>query len=197
MLKDVLLSITLIIGIIAYIPYLKDVIFGNTKPHVYSWLIWAILNITFFSIQFNNNVGIVSFISLLTGIICTVIMLLGLGSGVRNITKTDGLFLLLALISAGLWIISKDALSSSILITLTNFFALLPTIRKSWFNPFEETLSTYIMTTTRTVLTLLLYDTYTIPTILPPVFGVTITILFCIMLIVRRKTFTNDIQSIV
>ncbi len=30
------------IGILAYLPYLKDIFAGNTKPHAYTWLIWLI-----------------------------------------------------------------------------------------------------------------------------------------------------------
>lgn len=187
MLRDTLTVVTILLGIFAYIPYLKDIIFGNTKPHIYSWLVWAILNITTFSIQFNNGAGPISFIYLMTGVICTVIMLFGLRDGVRNITKVDGLFLFLSLLSLGLWIVAKEPLISSILISIVIIVALLPTIRKSWFNPFEETISTYILSTVRTILTLSLLESYTLITLLSPVVGVTITVVFCAILIIRRR----------
>jgi hypothetical protein len=187
MLNNVLTIITIVLAFVGYIPYLKDIIFGNTKPHIYSWLVWTILNITLFSIQFNNGAGPISFIYLITGVICTVIMLFGIGDGIRNITKLDGLFLVLSLISLGMWVIAKEPLVSSILIALVNVMALLPTFRKSWFNPFEETLSTYILSTVRTVLTVFLLESHTIITMLSPVVGITITTIFCIFLIIRRK----------
>jgi hypothetical protein len=187
MLKDVLTILTIALGIVAYIPYLKDLIFGNTKPHIYSWLVWTILNITLFSIQFNNGAGPISFIYLVTGVICTVIMLFGIGDGIRNITKLDGLFLVLSLVSLGMWVIAKEPLISAILISIVNVVALLPTIRKSWINPFEETLSTYVLSTIRTVLTVLLFETYSLVTLLSHIVGIIITTIFCIILIVRRK----------
>lgn len=187
MLKDILTILTIALGIVAYIPYLKDLIFGNTKPHIYSWLVWTILNITLFSIQFNNGAGPISFIYLITGVICTVIMLFGIGDGIRNITKLDGLFLVLSLVSLGLWVIAKEPLISSILISIVNIMALIPTIRKSWINPFEETLSTYILSTIRTILTVYLFETYSLITLLSPLVGIIITTMFIIMLIVRRK----------
>ena len=40
----VLLSIiATCIAVISYIPYLKDIWTGRTKPHAFSWFIWALL----------------------------------------------------------------------------------------------------------------------------------------------------------
>lgn len=114
-------------------------------------------------------------------------MLYGIGDGIRNITKLDGLFLFLSLLALGLWVVANEPLISSILISIVNVVALLPTIRKSWLNPFEETISTYVLSTIRSVLTVYLFETYSLITLLSPVVGITITTIFCIMLVIRRK----------
>ena len=40
--KIILAIIATFIGIVAFFPYLKDTLNRKTKPHAYTWLIWAL-----------------------------------------------------------------------------------------------------------------------------------------------------------
>ena len=54
----------LIVGLIAsllvfvgYAPYIKDTLKGKTKPHAYTWFIWAFVTLAVFFFQYNGGGG--------------------------------------------------------------------------------------------------------------------------------------------
>ena len=55
--KPLIGGISVLIGFIGYVPYLRDTFIGKTKPHVFSWIIWAILEYTAFGIQIKEGAG--------------------------------------------------------------------------------------------------------------------------------------------
>ncbi len=183
---ELLTTFTIILSVAGYIPYINDTLKGKTKPHIYSWLVWSILNITTFGLQFSLGGGLISIVPLIVGIICSAIMIFGLKNGTRNITKLDGTFLALATLAIFLWIIIDQPLWSSILVSTIGVLGLLPTLRKSLKNPFEETLSTYVLSVVRYLLTLSLLQTSSLIAVLPPLSGTISISIFCSILIYKR-----------
>ena len=55
--KELLGAVAIIIGFISYLPYFRDIFKGKTKPHAFSWLIWAILTAIGFAGQISDNAG--------------------------------------------------------------------------------------------------------------------------------------------
>lgn len=53
--KQVLGVIAILLALIAYIPYIRDVLRRKTKPHVYSWFIWGFLSILIALLQFKKR----------------------------------------------------------------------------------------------------------------------------------------------
>ncbi len=50
-----LILFTAVITVYANTHYIVSIFQGKTKPHIYSWLIWAIINIIACSIQIQNG----------------------------------------------------------------------------------------------------------------------------------------------
>jgi hypothetical protein len=40
--KSIFSALASVIIVIAYYPYIRDIFLKKTKPHIYTWLIWAI-----------------------------------------------------------------------------------------------------------------------------------------------------------
>ncbi len=55
--KTILGIIAIVIGFIGYVPYLRDMFRGTTKPHPFSWLVWATLEIIAFAAQIATGAG--------------------------------------------------------------------------------------------------------------------------------------------
>jgi hypothetical protein len=113
--------------------------------------------------------------------------LLGLRLGKKDITQSDIIFFLLAIVALVFWLFAKQPVISVILLSLTEMLAFIPTIRKSWNKPYTETLSSYVMNTLRFTLGVMALQNYSIITALYPVTWLFANGIFSIILTVRRK----------
>ena len=177
-----------ILVFIGYIPYLRDIVRGKTKPHIYSWFLWGFVTLIAFALQFNAGAGSGSFVTLAAAIMCLAVIGLGFvyKSGVK-IVLIDTVFLILAIVALVLWLVAKQPVLSIILTTLVDLFGFAPTIRKSWNEPFTETLSFYYLNTFRFGLALMALQKYSIVTALYPISWLVVNGLFAMMLVARRR----------
>ena len=192
--KSILGVIAIILTFVGYFPYIKDSISGRTRPHIYSWFIWAFVTFIIFALQISGNAGPGAFVTLATAILCLTIFILGIKNGKRDVTKFDTITFIVALIATGIWIFAKQPDISNLLIVTINTLANLPTIRKSWGDPFSETLFTWEMGAVRNILGVLALDTYSMLTTFYPITNLTINILVSFLLVVRRKQEKRQIS---
>ena len=180
----VIAIITLFIG---YIFYFKEIFFGKTKPHAFSWLIWAILTLIGFSVQFIKHAGPGAWASGVSGLICIVIFLIALKKGEKNITSSDWVSLFAAVISLFLWVITSNSVFTVLIIIGIEFFGFFPTFRKSYEKPYEENTTLYFMTGLAYLFTLFALENYIFVTYFYPAALVVLHWLFVAMLFLRRK----------
>lgn len=190
--KQTIGIIAVILTFVGYVPYIRDTIKGKTKPHVYTWFIWGFVTLIAYFLQIAAHAGPGSFVTLAAALVCLFIFLLGLTKkGDKNLTKSDTVFFLLALLALCIWLFAKQPVISVILLSTIDMLGFVPTIRKSWKKPYEETLFSYEMNTFRFVLALIALEQYTIVTMLYPLTWVVANGLFSIYLIIRRKQLSR------
>ena len=191
--KTILGIIAILLTFISFAPYIRDILKNTTKPHVYSWFLWAIITFISFALQLSDSAGIGSLVTLIVGLMCLVVLALSLIKKIQiKITKSDTLFLILSLISLILWLVAKQDILSSILVTIVGLLAFAPTIRKSWHHPHSESVSFYLLSTLRYILAILALNNYSIITILYPITWLTYNGLFALMLIIRRRQIASN-----
>jgi len=187
-LKDTAGIIATLLVFLGYIPYLRDVIGGRTKPHIYSWFVWGIVTLIAFALQVSDFAGIGSLVTLAAGLMCFIVIALGVVYKSKvKITRIDTIFLILSLIALVLWLFVKEPVLSAILVAIIGLLGFVPTIRKSWNNPYSETLSFYLLNTLRFLLNVFSLRHYSIITALYPITWLMINGLFAFTLVVRRK----------
>lgn len=120
--------------------YIRDIFQGNTKPHIYTWLIWAILTIIGFLGQLHGGGGPGAWATGVTSIYTVFVFLLSFRYGTSDITNFDKVCLALAMVSIIPWVLTQNVLLSVILATLTDILGFLPTMRKTWHAPRSESL---------------------------------------------------------
>jgi hypothetical protein len=81
MIKVVLSTLAIIISIIAYIPYFRDIFKGKTKPHAFSWLIWSVMLTIAFIAQLVEEGGAGAWVTGATAILCSAVFTLALFKG--------------------------------------------------------------------------------------------------------------------
>lgn len=179
--------LAVVMTIIGYFFYFRDIFANKTKPHAYSWLVWAVLTgIAFFG-QLDDGAGAGAWVTGVTALISFVIFGLALSRGEKDIHLSDKLNLLGASAALVLWGITSNPLSSIILITIIDFLGFLPTIRKSYMKPHEETLIHYVFAGLKFALGIIALENYSVITWLYPLSLVLANGLFIALLVVRRK----------
>ncbi|MFZ1812578.1 MAG: hypothetical protein WAU02_03620 [Candidatus Saccharimonadales bacterium] len=185
--KTYISLVAVIVAFISYIPYFKNIFSGKTKPHAFSWLIWSILNAIAFAGQLYDSGGVGAWAVGFTAIALITIFLLALRYGEKDIKPFDWYCLAGAGASLILWAFAKDPLGSVILITLIDALGFLPTVRKAYRRPHQETLVTFVLSTIKYFLVLVALQHYSVVTVLFPLSLVIMNGLFVIMLVFRRK----------
>ncbi|MEI7709270.1 MAG: hypothetical protein WCI76_00980 [bacterium] len=185
--KNISGIVAILLTLVGYIPYIKDTIKGKTTPHAYTWFTFGLVTAFVFALQLRAGAGIGAFVTLVISISVFAIFFLSLFKGEKHITRFDKVFFVLALVALAFWVIVKQPIVSVVLLSAINILAFSPTIRKSWNNPFSETLSTYVVNASRYLLALLALEHYSIVTYLFPLSAMIVTFSFVVILVSRRK----------
>jgi len=186
--KSIATIIAMIIVFTGYIPYFRDSLSGKTKPHVVSWFTWALVSFLAFGVQLLGGGGAGSLINFFIGLICASLFIIGLKNGTKNVTQSDIIALILALVAIAFWLIVKEPLLSIILVAFIDLMSFYPTFRKSWGKPWSETLVTWEMNFVKNAISIYALESLTLVTALYPTYSLISTGTFCLLLIIRRRS---------
>lgn len=148
------------IGLAVFYPYIRDIIQGTTRPHLYTWLIWLITQGIATAGALLGGGGFGAYNLLIGTIIVFFVCLLSLRYGSKNITASDTIVLLSALGALIAWWQLNNpalALAVAIIIDTLGYF---PTYRKTYYEPSSETLSTWVGFVIATLCALLALSEY-------------------------------------
>lgn len=185
--KELFGALAVVLAFVAYIPYYRDILRGKTQPHTYSWALWSFITVLLVSLQVKGGAGSASWVTIAAGLLCLGVVVLSLKNGKKNITPSDTFVAVLSLTAVGFWLIADQPVISAILVILSDMFAFIPTVRKSWYKPHSETLSMYVTNTFRFLLTFMAIETYTFLSASWIVAWILGNGLFSVMLVIRRK----------
>jgi hypothetical protein len=123
----------------AFLPYIRSIQCGETKPHVFSWVIWRLTTFIVFFAQLAGRGGPGAWPIGVSGTISIYIAFLSyLQRSDTGITKTDWAFFFAALSALPLWFIVSDPLWAVVILTVVDALGFGPTIRRAIDRPHEE-----------------------------------------------------------
>lgn len=190
--KELIGSVAVILTFIAYIPYYRDILSGKTRPHVYSWSLWALLTILIVALQIQGGAGPATWVTAAAGLLCVGVVLLSLKNGKRDIARSDTIVAVLSLLAIVFWLFIHQPELSLTLVILADLLAFIPTVRKSYIDPYSETLSLYLTNALRFGLTLLAVERYTYLSSGWVIAWVAGNTLLSLLLIVRRARVRRE-----
>ncbi|MDE1152752.1 MAG: hypothetical protein PW788_09470 [Micavibrio sp.] len=168
--------------------YFSSILKGRTKPHSFSWLIWAVISSIGFAAQVAEHAGPGSWVRGVSSFTCYIIVVFGWLKGERNITRSDKITLLAALSAIPLWLLTETPVWSVILVCLIDTSGYLPTMRKVWTKPQQETPVGYIFSAFGAAFSLLAIENYNLSTWLYPfVLVCSNTLMAGYILLLRRR----------
>lgn len=176
-----------VFAIASFYTYTRDIFRGNTKPHVYTWLIWSIVTAIGFVGQWYTGGGPGAWATGITALYCFVILFLSFRYGTTDITTFDKICLALALVSILPWLLVHNVLWSVLLATFTDVVGFLPTIRKTWHAPRSESLGSMFFDAAKHGLSIGALSTYSLTTWLYPACVLAAKLVIAGEIIIRRR----------
>jgi hypothetical protein len=179
----------------AFAPYIGSILKGESKPHVFSWVIWTLTGSIVFFAQLAAEGGAGAWPVGFTAILCGIIAVLAFKKRADStIKKIDWLFFYSALAALPLWYFTDDPLTAVIILTLVDLFGFLPTLRKSYHQPYEESALFFFLYTLQMICAILAVEAYSLATLFfQIVIGIACFILVA-MLIIRRRSIPKPIS---
>ena len=115
------------------------------------------------------------------------IFILSLKYGEKKIYKSDYISFILGTTAITLWIYNKTPLYSVLLITSADLLMFIPTIKKTFYNPFEEELIEYYTSTIAYILSFLAATQISFISFFYPSVLIVANSIFIIVTLIKRK----------
>lgn len=167
-------------------------IWGNNRPHLYSWLIWTIVNAVAWYNQWTHEAGPGAWSTLAMTILSGIVFLIAAYQYVakishEKITALDQWCLGGAVLSILFLIFFNTGPLSIIVASITDALAFIPTLKKVWAAPHSETPVNYTLNTIRHTIALFAMQSYNFVTLLFPVSLIVLNALTAGTIIFRKR----------
>lgn len=192
------MNIYVILGIISplicalgYIPYIISIFKNETKPHPFSWFLWAVLGfvtlITYIGVGAHETIplAVLNFIGPLFIFFFTIKYWKG------KFPHFDYFCLAFSLIAIIVYIIFHTAAIALTINLIGDLFAALPTIRKTYKDPSSENLSTWFLFAIGAIISLAAIRSFTYGIAILPLYLTVYESLMCILILrgkIKKKT---------
>ncbi len=191
--KELLSALAIALTFIAFAPYIRGILKGGIRPHLFSWVIWAATTLIVFLATLEGGGGIGAWPIGLSGLIVLFITLLAYRhQSDRSITRLDWAFLVAAFASLPLWFFTHDPLWAVIVLTTVDLLGFGPTLRKAYHHPHEEGVSLFAIYALRNLLVIGAMEHYSLTTLIFPTAIAIACIGVIIVLLTRRKVLSTQ-----
>jgi hypothetical protein len=185
--KELLGAAAIALTFAIFIPYIRSIRSGLTKPHVFSWVIWALGTFVVFLAQLAGSGGIGAWPIGVSGVITAYIAVLAYGKQCDTaITRADWAFFTLALVALPVWALTSDPLWAVVILTGVDLAGFGPTFRAAHARPHDERVGFYSLAAVRNVLAIAALEHYSVTTVLFPAAVGVACVAFVAMVAYRR-----------
>lgn len=132
-----------LVSIFVFVNYVRTVLKKETKPHAYTWLIWGLTQGTAVAGLWYGNGGWGAAALTLSTVSVALIFLLSLRYGTKNITRSDTVVLILALLAIVIWWQLDNPLLAILMVTVIDLIGYIPSWRKTAKEPWSEALASW------------------------------------------------------
>jgi len=186
--KEILSSVAFGLTFLAFFPYIRSVLRGTTKPHVFSWVIWGSTTLVVFAAQLADGGGVGAWPIGFSGAV--TIYVAGLAYTKKSdvtITRADWLFFLVAATSLPCWYLAADPLWAVAILTAVDILGFGPTFRKAYCNPFDEQLTFFVLMAARNAIAAAALEHYSLTTLMFPTVMAAVCVVFIATVLYRRR----------
>jgi hypothetical protein len=196
--KIIFAILSVIVNLFAFYFYVRSIFLKRTKPHLYTWLIWAITQGTAVAGILYGAGGLGALELAIGEILVFSIFIFSIKNGTKNITKSDTIILILAISAILVWWQLHDPVLSILMICcIDGFGGYIPTFRKSWQEPWSERLYTWLLFNISNVFAICALQKYNFLTLAYLITCIIFNFILIILCLWRRRKIGNPNLSIV
>lgn len=192
--KEIISLISIGLGVITALPYWIGIYKRETKPHMFSWVIWATVCGIAAAVQLAEGGGAGSWYFMFNATGCIVIAIVSYWLGTKDVTRSDAIVFAIAMSAIPVWVLTDNPLWSLFILIGIDGIAYIPTIRKSWNNPYEEKAFTWGMSAVVFATSIAALESYTLTTWLYPFIFIVINLALTTLLVLRRRVVPADMR---
>ena len=167
--------------------YIKDIFKRTIKPHPFSWFGWGVLDVVIFSAQIVKGGGAGAWVTGVAAVVNVGIAIAALSRGEKQITWSDWACFIGALLGIVLWILTDDPLYAVVVASVVNYLAFVPTFRKAYLRPQEESLNIFVFDIIKFLLSIAALQALNPTTALFPAASAVSNAIFVGMVLLRRR----------
>jgi hypothetical protein len=178
-----------LLSILCFVPYIISILQGKTKPNRATWWIWVVLSTVISISYYQSGATNTIWLPVFGGIGQLIIALLSLKYGVGGWTSFDRFCLIGVGISLVLW----RQFDSPLIALLCNLFidclGALPTLKKSYYEPETENLTTWSLYLTGSTVNLFAIERFSFALLVFPIYIFSINAAIVILLLRSKFSF--------
>ena len=196
MYKELLSAAAIVLTFAMFVPYILSIQRGRTKPHVFSWVIWALATFVVFLAQLAGHGGPGAWPIGVSGVITGYIAVLAYRKhSDRAVTRADWVFLVIALAALLCWLLTSNPLWAVVILTGVDLAGFAPTFRSAYIKPYDERMGFYFLGAVRNALAISALEQYSVTTVLFPAAVGVACLVFVAMVACRRYLLTQRRDS--
>ncbi|TCW80390.1 hypothetical protein C5O80_26615 [Burkholderia sp. SRS-46] len=179
------------VSLLAEIPYGLAIFRRAVRPHLFTWLIWSVVTAIAAAGQWVAGAGPSAWCTAAIAAMCLLTFVASIFRGERGWTVSDWIFLGAALSAIPVWVLTEDPTASICLVTLIELAGLGPTIRKTFRDPWSESLAYFALCVVKYVLAMLALRSWSVAVAFYPIVNIAASLGVCTLMIVRRRLLSG------
>jgi len=136
--QPILVAVATALAILSYVPYIRSILKGKTRPSRATFGIWALISVVEVGSYTASGARSTLLLPLVYAIGGIAVFCLSLTRGVGGTQKVDLFCLAGALLGVICWVLTKNPHVALYLSMLASGFGFVPTIKKAYFQPETE-----------------------------------------------------------
>ena len=168
------------IGLVAYIPYLIDMLKGKNKPHLYTWISIFLVTAVVAYIQVIGGAGVGAIPTIAGVVVDGIILFYCFRFGTKDVVFMDKVCLAISITGVVSYaVLTSRPIVALVIVTMAEVISFIPTFRKTRNDPYSESLPSYYLLMLKISLILVALQKYNL---LTASYSVTWLIVFTIFL---------------
>lgn len=174
------------LSFLAYVPYVISTVKGKTRPNRATWIIWTAVGVSLLASYAAAGARETVWVTVANLAAFLMVLILSFKYGEGGWTVFDGFCLFGAGLGFALWWWFDSPLPTLYSGLFIDWIGALPTLRKSWVDPYSEDLLSWILFLTANALNLLALRVWNLEMASYPLYMVGITLVMVVILAFRR-----------